>query len=55
MTFIRSKPEIAWGEGNYDEMINLKYEPRFEVIARKDRVTLKDIFIIKYRDQEGEP
>jgi len=51
---VKVTPEVAWGEGNYDEMISLKYEPEFEIIEHDSSVTLKDVLIMKYKDAEGE-
>jgi len=51
---VKVTPEVAWGEGNYDEIVGLKYEPEFEIIEHGSSVTLKDVLIVKYKDAEGE-
>jgi len=51
---VKVTPEVAWGEGNYDEIVGLKYEPEFEIIEHDSSVTLKDVLIMKYKDAEGE-
>jgi len=51
---VRVTPEIVGKGGNYDEIISLKYESKFEIIERVSRIALEDVLIIKYRDQDGE-